>query len=555
MWATIIPFIRIAVVWLGRIGLVAFAVNEIKKLTGSQQQTIQDHTKQAEAEGLSPEMHKQMIAATTYEQVEKSGKDPNDFWAGLTDAEKAQLEYSPTSVLTSMNRTRFLGTAQTILWIGAAIAAGVGGFRGFPATMKWLGTISEAKASGASAATIANLLSEMRTVILSKTWIPGMIAGIAAGGGWLTGALANNMNDAFLWGPTFLDQAARDVEKASAQVNKTSSSGGTGLTTPQGPRTIIRMVEEKKPTQFLGTLFSAKLGKLEHFDRKLDDEITDMDDLETDVKINVNQWLKTLPGRMGYSIVIRKDPVDETGVQQSGIWATATLHILQISGKILPIDTILLGPVAPQVRLELAKSTKTVETQIDGIISANEIREIDIPNGVVDIFNPAGERVYPSGETTPTPAPTTAPVKEEKYDTSKAIVISSNEEIQKYTTMGYDIRSNPNSGGTALAVPPKVANTPTPTAPATTSGTTSTLANAGTLRTGNTGEAVRELQTLLNSAGENLTIDGSFGPLTEAAVKRFQSRNNLAVDGLVGPQTKTKLFAIAYGAGSASLTA
>jgi peptidoglycan hydrolase-like protein with peptidoglycan-binding domain/DNA invertase Pin-like site-specific DNA recombinase len=49
---------------------------------------------------------------------------------------------------------------------------------------------------------------------------------------------------------------------------------------------------------------------------------------------------------------------------------------------------------------------------------------------------------------------------------------------------------------------------------------------------------VRVLQRRLRRAGERPgPIDGLFGPLTEAAVRRFQSEQGLAVDGLVGPLT------------------
>lgn len=52
---------------------------------------------------------------------------------------------------------------------------------------------------------------------------------------------------------------------------------------------------------------------------------------------------------------------------------------------------------------------------------------------------------------------------------------------------------------------------------------------------------VSELQTLLNTHGAGLVVDGDFGPLTLAAVKSFQSSHGLSVDGIVGPLTKAAL--------------
>lgn len=51
------------------------------------------------------------------------------------------------------------------------------------------------------------------------------------------------------------------------------------------------------------------------------------------------------------------------------------------------------------------------------------------------------------------------------------------------------------------------------------------------------GSNVRRLQSMLNAAGADLSVDGDFGPKTEAAVKAFQALHNCAVDGVVGPQT------------------
>ncbi len=51
------------------------------------------------------------------------------------------------------------------------------------------------------------------------------------------------------------------------------------------------------------------------------------------------------------------------------------------------------------------------------------------------------------------------------------------------------------------------------------------------------GESVRALQSLLNLHGATLSVDGSYGPATEKAVKAFQTKNGLAVDGKCGPAT------------------
>ncbi|GAA3370654.1 hypothetical protein GCM10020367_18130 [Streptomyces sannanensis] len=63
------------------------------------------------------------------------------------------------------------------------------------------------------------------------------------------------------------------------------------------------------------------------------------------------------------------------------------------------------------------------------------------------------------------------------------------------------------------------------------------------LRGGDTGERVKTLQYLLVRHGTTLTVDGSFGPLTEAAVRDFQTVSRAAVDGVAGRQTWNQLVA------------
>lgn len=59
---------------------------------------------------------------------------------------------------------------------------------------------------------------------------------------------------------------------------------------------------------------------------------------------------------------------------------------------------------------------------------------------------------------------------------------------------------------------------------------------------GSQGDAVKKLQTALNSAGYSLNVDGIFGAKTQAAVRDYQSKNGLTVDGIAGAQTQGKLY-------------
>jgi peptidoglycan hydrolase-like protein with peptidoglycan-binding domain len=66
-----------------------------------------------------------------------------------------------------------------------------------------------------------------------------------------------------------------------------------------------------------------------------------------------------------------------------------------------------------------------------------------------------------------------------------------------------------------------------------------------TLQKIQTGDSqIRKLQEFLKQFPDIYPegqVTGSFGPLTESAVKRFQKNNNLTPDGVVGPKTRTKL--------------
>jgi peptidoglycan hydrolase-like protein with peptidoglycan-binding domain len=61
-------------------------------------------------------------------------------------------------------------------------------------------------------------------------------------------------------------------------------------------------------------------------------------------------------------------------------------------------------------------------------------------------------------------------------------------------------------------------------------------------RQGDQDHPVRTLQDLLRARGHTVTVDGIFGPLTDAAVRDFQRQRGLAVDGIVGPNTWSALI-------------
>ena len=57
------------------------------------------------------------------------------------------------------------------------------------------------------------------------------------------------------------------------------------------------------------------------------------------------------------------------------------------------------------------------------------------------------------------------------------------------------------------------------------------------------GPKVEGLQAQLNSLGAHLEVDGDFGPMTQAAVRKFQTASGLTADGIVGPDTQRTIEA------------
>jgi lysozyme family protein len=72
--------------------------------------------------------------------------------------------------------------------------------------------------------------------------------------------------------------------------------------------------------------------------------------------------------------------------------------------------------------------------------------------------------------------------------------------------------------------------------------TTATISPWPLVREGDQQHPVQTLQYLLRARGHTLTVDGIFGPVTDAAVRAFQQQKSLAVDGIVGPNTWSALI-------------
>lgn len=77
----------------------------------------------------------------------------------------------------------------------------------------------------------------------------------------------------------------------------------------------------------------------------------------------------------------------------------------------------------------------------------------------------------------------------------------------------------------------------------------------GAMRLGHRGAEVRAWQTDLNTAiAAGLSVDGAFGPASDAATRRFQAQAGLQADGVVGPATRSAMVAALQRIGQAPAT-
>ncbi len=111
-------------------------------------------------------------------------------------------------------------------------------------------------------------------------------------------------------------------------------------------------------------------------------------------------------------------------------------------------------------------------------------------------------------------------------------------------TQPVDPTTTTSTPTTTTTTPTTTTTTTTTIRPSTTTSTTSTTVETGSLRRGDTGPEVAELQRRLRSLGYWLgSVDGSYGYTTEQAVTAFQKVEGLSPDGVAGPATRDALAA------------
>lgn len=391
----ILPLLATAATWLGRIGVAAFAVNEVAKLTGVQKDVMQQSTNEASNAGVSETEQKKLVAATTYDQVEQSGQNPDDFWSGLTPEQRAELKFSPETLRSDMQRTKFLGMSAALLFGASLFAAGVAAVRGVPIGLQTLAKLAEARSKGASALSLLTIIEEGKIAGINKVWVPGLIASIAAAGGWLSNSMVGNLNDATLWGRIFLGQAADDFEKAAKQRALTIGTGkatGTGQV-GGGFAATATQTKTAKPKMFLGVVHAGRFADTPDFVRHVDDRITDDEDLRADVQINLTRWLASIADRLNYEVQVKFEPFDENNVRKPGTWLTMSLYYSGKGGKRIFIDEILLGPFDPVVYYPTSQISEAIRDVATKTLQPDMFAPTFSGDGRLEVITKEGERI------------------------------------------------------------------------------------------------------------------------------------------------------------------
>lgn len=312
---------------------------------------------------------------------------------------------------------------------------------------------------------------------------------------------------------------------------------------------------------FSGIVSQGTLGAGLAFTPRPDDMIESVQELQDAAQNNLAPWLLSLPSKIIYEVKIVSSVTTKDGFKQSGQsrqvisgynsngtpryktvtnkFATLTLYILTDKGVKSKIGQIILGPTDSVKLNPSANVLQALQGNIGDVVATTNIEDIKAIQTTAPVTVQAAAPAAP--------AQTSAAAT--KYDLSRAVVVTTNEQIAQYKALGWDIRSNPASQSSALAVPP----TTTPSAQA---AVTSPPPASGA--TGSTQKPVAT-PSPVGTGTINMTT-GSLEPGGSVAPKAGQSATNLsewyAANGKALPlvSARAQLYQ-QYGLGAASIYA
>lgn len=345
----------------------------------------------SEKTGLDAETAGDLESIAAYAEVERQGLDPRKWYQSLAPVEKSKFKYGPDEYNQAVAFFGGWSNVQKVMYIIAALSAiaiiAIGIVPAARTTKAARGMLR----AGRPISEIYEFFKVQNFIMLPKLVVPGLAGTLA----WLGLQLSNTQLTGTGDLLTYMRKGVADSEAMLQKIKSQGLTGSTGgfATSERQPVTRISMSKTLKPMIALGTLFSQVVKRTDAFERLIDDQITSAEDLKTDAQVNLNRYLASLPGRLLITINIQKDPYDELGIRHSGTWATMVLLARSVSGRTVPLDTVLLGPVDPTIYMPKSQEIQTIQTEIPKLLTAQEISEIQMPTAGVNIMDKTGNIV------------------------------------------------------------------------------------------------------------------------------------------------------------------
>ena len=356
--------------------------------------------------GIDEAMAHHLASTTIFATIEKSGLNPFNWFPSLPIGEQTKVRYGVTEYNQAIKFFNDWSTIQKAFFIIGVLGAIATIILGIGPALEALALARVALLAGQGLQVAANAYNLGKLFALPRLLIPGLVSAVAWVGGLFASLQLSGTGDLLTYIRQNLAKSEENIDKLKLEAEKASAGTlGKSLFPPRSPVTRITMAKTSKPTLFLGTLFSSRVKSVDAYERGTADQIDNKEELQSDAQTELNRWLKTLPGRLIYTIAVSINPFDENGVKQTGTWATLGLGIRNLGGKFTPLDTILLGPVDPLVYYPKTQEVMTVQQELPKLLTAEEIAEVQLPTGDFKLVDKAGN-IVPS----PIGAPALAPV-------------------------------------------------------------------------------------------------------------------------------------------------